>query len=169
MPGKGFRRTALLRFLLVTGVRCGEALSLEWANVDIERGVAFLPKTKSGRSRQVILNDLASDVLRGMEERRFGDHPFVFPGSRPGTHMAEPRRVFARVKAMAKIDESLRLHDLRHTYASIAVQNGASLYEVQKLLGHSSSIITQRYSHLTTDGLRTVTNSVADQIKQATG
>ncbi|MBP8130465.1 MAG: tyrosine-type recombinase/integrase [Candidatus Hydrogenedentes bacterium] len=62
-----------------------------------------------------------------------------------------------------------RLHDLRHTFASVAVQNGASLYEVQKLLGHSSSVMTQRYSHLSLDGLRTVTNGVAERIRQATG
>lgn len=158
---------AFLRLLLLTGVRCGEALSLTWANVDLERGVAFLPKTKSGRSRQVILNDLAQGVLREMLERRAGDNPFVFPGSRPGTHMAEPRRVFAKVKDAAKIEKSFRSHDLRHSFASLAVQNGASLYEVQKLLGHSSSVMTQRYSHLTQDGLRAVTNGVASKIAHA--
>ena len=163
-----FAGQAFLRFLLVTGVRCGEALSLEWRDVDLDRGVAFLPKTKSGRSRQVILNDLARDILRDMLERRVGDHPFVFPGIRPGTHMTEPRRVFERVKAEAKLDD-LRAHDLRHTFASVAVQNGASLYEVQKLLGHSSSSMTQRYSHLNDASLRAVTDGVADRITQATG
>ncbi|HPO15401.1 MAG TPA: site-specific integrase [Candidatus Hydrogenedentes bacterium] len=161
-----FAGQAFLRLLLATGVRCGEALSLEWVNVDLERGVAFLPKTKSGRSRQVVLNELAKEVLRGMLERRADGNPFVFPGARPGAHMAEPRRVFERVKAEAKLG-NLRLHDLRHTFASVAVQNGASLYEVQKLLGHSSSVMTQRYSHLSDDGLRAVSNGVAKQIAGA--
>jgi hypothetical protein len=144
-------------------MRCGEALSLQWSNVDLERGVAFLPKMKSGRSRQVILNELASMLLRELPEKRVGDNPFVFPGRKPGAHMAEPRRTFEKVKRAAKLG-NLRVHDLRHTFASIAVQNGASLYEVQKLLGHSSSVMTQRYSHLSDDGLRAVTNGVASQI-----
>jgi integrase len=144
-----FQEQAFLRLLLATGMRCGEALSLQWSNVDLERGVAFLPKMKSGRSRQVILNELASAVLREVAEKRVVDNPFVFPGREPGAHMAEPRRTFEKVKRAAKLG-NLRVHDLRHTFASIVVQNGASLYEVQKLLGHSSSAMTQRYSHLTT-------------------
>ena len=142
---------------------------MQFQDVDLERGVAFLPKTKGGRSRQVILSDLAKVILGEMLERRVGEHPFVFPGSRPGTHMAEPRRVFEKVKEMARIDKALRCHDLRHTFASIAVQGGASLYEVQKLLGHSTSAMTQRYSHLTNDGLRAVTNGVGSQIASAGG
>ncbi|NLN92784.1 MAG: site-specific integrase [Candidatus Hydrogenedens sp.] len=161
-----FKGQAFLRLLLTTGVRCGEALALQWSNVDLERGIAFLPKTKSGRSRQVILNDLAQEVLREMLERREDEgNPFVFVGSRPGTHMAAPRRVFEKVKAEAKLG-NFRLHDLRHTFASVAVQNGASLYEVQKLLGHSSSTMTQRYSHLSDDGLRAVSNNVANMIAE---
>jgi len=163
-----FAAQAFLRLLLVTGVRCGEALSLQWRDIDLEQGFAFLPKTKSGRSRQVILNDLGKNVLREMLERRVGDHPFVFPGNRAGTHMAEPRRVFEKVKESAKIG-SLRLHDLRHTFASIAVQNGASLYSVQRLLGHANATVTARYAHLDDKGLRAVTDGVANRIGKAAG
>ncbi len=157
---------AVLRLLLVTGIRCGEALSLQWQDIDLARGLAFLPKTKSGRSRTVLLNPLARDILTELLARRENDHPYVFPGIRPNTHMSDPRRVFDKVKTLANLT-NLRIHDLRHTFASLAVQNGASLYEVQKLLGHSSSMMTQRYSHLSDEGLRAVSNGVASQITQA--
>lgn len=84
-------------------------------------------------------------------------------GQRPGTHLAEPRKTFENVKAAAGID-NLRLHDLRHTFASLTISQGASLYEVQKLLGHTSSQMTPRYAHLADDNLRAVSDDVAREI-----
>jgi len=161
-----FAGQAFLRLLLATGMRCGEALSLQWRDVDLERGVAFLPKTKGGRSRQVILSDLASAVLDEMAACRVGGHPYVFPGKNPKTHLAEPRKTFENVKREAGL-EDLHLHDLRHTFASLAINQGASLYEVQKLLGHASSQMTQRYAHLADESLRAVTDDVAKEIAHA--
>ncbi len=155
-----------VKLLLFTGMRRGEAISLRWEHVDMERGTLFLARTKSGKSRTVVLNDLAKGVVAEMAAARNGS-PYVFPGKNPGTHLAEPRKTFENAKAEAGL-ENFHLHDLRHTFASIAVQNGASLYEVQKLLGHASSQMTQRYAHLADDSLRAVTNGVADRISQGT-
>ena len=93
---------------------------------------------------------------------------YVFPGKGPKGHLTTPRRVFASVKAETGIKE-LRIHDLRHTYASLAVNGGSNLYEVQKLLGHASSQMTQRYAHLADEAVRDATDNVAAQIENAVG
>jgi integrase len=155
-----------IKFLLFTGMRRGEGIGLRWEDVDIERATVFLPRTKSGKSRTVVMNVLAKAILEEMLALRAGDHEYVFPGKKPGTHLAEPRKTFENAKAEAGL-ENLHLHDLRHTFASIAVQNGASLYEVQKLLGHASSQMTQRYAHLADASLRAVSDGVAHEISHA--
>jgi integrase len=80
-----------VKLLLFTGMRRGEAISLRWEHVDMERGTLFLPRTKSGKSRTVVLNDLAKGVITEMAQSRNGN-PYVFPGKNPGTHLAEPRK-----------------------------------------------------------------------------
>ena len=88
-----------------------------------------------------------------MRQLRAGDHPFVFPGRMPNTPVMQPQRAFAAVLEAARISD-FRIHDLRHTFASHMVQSGATLFEVQKALGHASSQMTQRYSHLADTALR---------------
>jgi integrase len=155
-----------IKFLLFTGMRRGEAIGLKWENVDLEKATVFLPKTKSGKTRTVMLNVLAKSVLEEMAALRTKGHPYVFPGKTSKTHLAEPRKTFENVKSAAGLD-NLHLHDLRHTFASLAINQGASLYEVQKLLGHASSQMTQRYAHLADESLRAVTDDVAKEITHA--
>jgi len=150
-----------IRFLLFTGLRLSEATQLFWKNVNFDAGTVLLPVTKSGKSRTVILNELAKNVVAKMAE--YQSNEYVFPGLGPKGHLTTPRRVFEAVKTRAGI-EKLRLHDLRHTFASLCVNAGQNLYEVQKLLGHSSSQMTQRYAHLGDKELRAATESVANQI-----
>lgn len=153
----------LVKFLLFTGVRRGEAMELTWDRVDLEGGTIFLDKTKSGRTRTVLLNSLAVEVLEEMLELRKGEHPYVFPGHCKNAPFVNPRRAFGELCKKLKIS-NFHLHDLRHSFASLAVNAGASLYDVQKLLGHSSSQMTQRYSHLNDASLRKATESVATSI-----
>jgi len=82
-----------------------------------------------------------------MWERRIKKHPYVWPGREANAAINNPQKSFAAALKRAKI-KSCRIHDLRHTYASTLVNSGATLFEVQKALGHSSSNMTQRYSHL---------------------
>jgi integrase len=154
-----------IKLLLFTGMRRGEAISLKWDCVDRERGTLFLPLTKSGKSRTVVLNSLALGVIDEMAEMRVKGHPYVFPGKNRGEHLAEPRKTFEGVRDALGLGD-LHLHDLRHTFASVAVQNGASLFEVQKLLGHASSQMTQRYAHLGDASMRAVTDGVAAQMSR---
>ena len=157
--------THAIRFLLFTGMRMSEALQLLWENVDLDSGNVLLPETKGGKSRTVVLNELAMGILEKMKS--FKKNVYVFPGVGPKGHLTSPKKVFQTVKAKAGI-EKFRVHDLRHTFASIAVNSGSNLYEVQKLLGHHSSQMTQRYAHLGDRELRAATDNVANQIDQVT-
>ena len=159
---------AAVKFLLFTGLRKGEALTLRWENVQREQATVFLPKTKNGTSRTVLLNSLAQGVIEEMWAARKDDHPFVFPGKCKGKGIINPQRPFAEACKMAGL-EGIVLHHLRHTFASISISSGATLYDVQRLLGHSQSSTTQRYAHLQTEAARRASENVARQINQAEG
>jgi len=155
---------AALTFLLLTGARKQEALDAKWKDVDLDRGMWFIPHTKAGKSRHVVLNGQAMNVVRDMP--RVPGNPHVFPGKVPGKPLNNPSKAFRRVMDAAGIGD-FRIHDLRHTFASIVVNNGVGLYEVQRLLGHASSQTTQRYAHLGEDQLRSATGKVADAVGRA--
>lgn len=147
-----------VQFLIMTGVRREEALQARWEHVDLERATLFLPKTKSGKSRYVVLNDTALNLLR--ELPRIQSSPWVFPGKDPMKPLCNPTKAFGRILKAAGLPK-MRLHDCRHTYASMLVNGGASLYQVQALLGHASPQTTQRYSHLASNTLRDVSQMVS--------
>lgn len=156
--------TNAIRFLMFTGLRMSEAVTLKWANVNLEASQIKLIQTKAGKARAVVLNELAVDVLKNMLS--FKVNAYVFPGSGETGHVACLKRAFEKAKNIAGIKE-FRLHDLRHTFASIAINNGASLFEVQKLLGHHSSQMTQRYAHLADESMKNATNGVASKIRKS--
>lgn len=164
-PNKSF--AGLIRFLLFTGVRRGEAMDLTWDRVNFEEETIFLDKTKNGKSRTVLLNSLAVGVLREMEVLRKDAHPFVFPGHCKESPFVNPRRAFKDLCAKLKI-EDFHIHDLRHSYCSIAANSGVDLYGIQRLVGHSSSQMTQRYTHLASQTLRDATERVAAAITAST-
>lgn len=114
---------ATLKFVLLTKVRRQEALRSPWEHVDLERRVLFVPHTKAGRARYVQLNDAALAVLAGLGTR--GESEWVFASARaPGKPINDPRKTFSRVLEAAGITDPLRIHDLRHTFASLAVNAG---------------------------------------------
>lgn len=156
---------AALTFLLLTGMRKEEALQAKWEALDLERGTLFLPQTKSGKSRHVVLNPDALALVKAQPKR--DGNPYLFPGKVPGQALNNPHKCFRRILNAAGI-ENLRIHDLRHSFASLAVNAGATLYQVQHLLGHASSQTTQRYAHLADQALREASEAVATRINQAT-
>ncbi|GFO57253.1 integrase [Geomonas sp. Red276] len=164
---------AALCLLLFTGCRRSEVVSLKWDQVRMEEERIFLLDTKNGGSRTVHLNAMAKEVLDELTERReltarTRDSEYVFP-SRQGAkkpHLFDLRNPFNRACSEAGID-NFRLHDLRHTFASVAVMSGASLFDVQKLLGHKDIAMTQRYAHLCDEGLKKATAGVASMLGQA--
>lgn len=135
----------IVELILFTGLRRGEALALDWAHVDRARGVILVPTSKSGKRREVPLCGPADAVL---ERRGPGEAGLVFPGG-----WDRYRGAWERAVRAAKLVD-VRLHDLRHTFASWAVQRGVSLPEVKELLGHATITMSLRYSHLAPEHLR---------------
>jgi integrase len=153
-----------LLLLLATGMRRGEALTAKWEHVDITNRTLLLPQTKAGKSRTILLNDQALSIVLGLP--RVAANPYLFPGHKPGTHLREPKFCHERACQRAGIG-NLRIHDLRHSFASLAVSNGATLYTVQALLGHSSPTMSQRYAHLSSEVLRQGSQQVSNAIAAA--
>lgn len=152
-----------LKLLLLTGCRREEILKLRWDDVSLESGTIFLPDSKTG-SRYVQLNAAAIELLMGIDRVS----QFVFPG-RDGKNkpLNNPRKCFTRLLKAAKIEGHVRLHDLRHTHASLLVNAGASLFIVQKTLGHKNPVTSQRYSHLSDKTLRDASETVSALITRA--
>jgi integrase len=145
--------------LALTGARRAEVLNARWQHVDFERRLLTVPRAKSGQRRHVVLSDAALGVLR-LQPRAFGQE-FVFPSRRvPDKPIEGVRAVWARAKVAAGIPASTRLHDLRHTFASMCINGNVPLYNVSKLLGHSSPATTSRYAHLRDDTLLQAANAV---------
>ena len=153
---------AALRLLLFTGCRLREILHLRWEYVDFERGCLFLPDSKSGR-KTVILNAPALAVLNAME--RVG--PYVVPGDDPEQPRHDLKRPWDAVTKRAGLT-GVRLHDLRHTYASFGAGGGLGLPIIGRLAGaHAHAATTARYAHLDNDPLRRASEAIAQQIVSA--
>lgn len=156
---------AALRLLLFTGARVQEVLTLRWAMLDLARGTARLPDSKTG-AKTVHLSAAAVEVLTQLP--RTEGHPYVLPGRKPGEPLHDITATWQTIQRHAGLD-GVRLHDLRHTFASWAVSGGASLYITQRLLGHSTPAMTQRYAHLAPDPLREAADTVGEALRQALG
>jgi integrase len=152
---------AALRLLLFSGCRLREILHLRWEHVDFERGCLFLPDSKSGR-KTVILNAPALAVLNALE--RVG--PYVVPADNPAQPRHDLKRPWHAVTKHAGL-LGVRLHDLRHTYASFGAGGGLGLPIIGRLLGHAQVATTARYAHLDNDPLRRASEAIAGRIAAA--
>lgn len=167
---KGNRRTvigphaaAALRLLIFTGARLREILHLRWEHVDFSRGILLLPDSKTGR-KTIILNAPALAILS--ELPRVG--AYVIAGEildAPRADLKRPWQVIARHAGL----DGVRLHDLRHTYASVGAGSGLGLPIIGKLLGHAESRTTERYAHLDNDPLRKAANAIGGTLAAAIG
>jgi integrase len=155
-----------IRMLLLTGARRGEVLSMRWE--DAEDGTWSKPpsSTKQKEHHQVPLSAPALQLLADIRKRQRPRVPFVFPGDGVTGHRVELKKNWAQITKAAGI-EGLRIHDLRHSYASQLVSGGASLPLIGALLGHSNPLTTARYAHLFSDPLRKATEKVGAVIAAA--
>jgi integrase len=151
---------AAIRLLIFTGCRRGEILTLQWEHVDFENECLRLPDSKTG-ARTIHLNAPALEIL-SVVERQDGN-PYVIVGGKPGAHLVNLRKPWQRIRAQAEL-EDVRLHDLRHSFASVAVGLGESLHMTGKLLGHSQAQTTQRYAHLADDPVKAATERIGATI-----
>ena len=154
---------AAIRLLLFTGCRLREVLHLKWEQVDLERGLLFLADSKTGK-KTVILNAPALTVLAGLG--RIGS--YVVPGDDPQKPRADLKRPWEAVAKRARL-YGVRLHDLRHTYASFGAGGGLGLPIIGKLLGHTQASTTQRYAHLDADPLRRASEHIGNRLAAAMG
>ncbi len=153
---------AAIRLLVLTGARKGEILTLRWEHVDMERGCLRLPDSKTG-AKVIPLGAAALEALS--EIPRIEGNPYVLPGLE-GRHFVGLQKAWARIRKRAELAD-VRLHDLRHSFASVAVSGGDSLYLVGKVLGHRHAGTTQRYAHLSDDPLRAVADRTSGKIAAA--
>lgn len=150
----------ILMFLLSTGSRLNETIQAKWSQVDIENGVWRIPasNSKSKRTRAVPLNESALWVLE--QARMQGDFEHIFANPATGIPFVTITRVWYRIRKQVGIS-NLRIHDLRHSFASLLVSGGRSLYEVQQILGHSDPKVTMRYAHLSAKALQEAASSAS--------
>jgi integrase len=151
--------------LIFTGARRSEVLTLKWEHVDLERGVLTLPKSKTG-FKTIMLNTPAIVVLKALP--RVEDNPYVLPGLREGQHLVNISDTWYAVRDVAGLKD-VRLHDLRHSLASVGAGAGLSLPIIGGLLGHTQAQTTKRYAHLAADPLKAAAELVGARIAAAMG
>ena len=151
---------AAIRLLMLTGCRRNEILTLRWEDVHLQAQELHLRDSKTG-PRTVSLSPEAAQVLATLP--RLAGNPWVIPGAKPGARLSSLFEPWRKVRARAGLDD-VRLHDLRHSYASRALALGESLPVIAKLLGHAQVQTTARYTHLTRDAVKDAATRVAEGI-----
>lgn len=155
------------KLLLLTGARVGELRTMTWQHVNLQTFVWDVPISKSGRPRRIYLGDAAVATLK--ELRNINEEHFL-PTRPPDVVFMNPQRRCAyhhfhsawdRCRTRAEL-KTVRIHDLRHTYASILINKGVSLYEIQRLLGHHHITMTERYAHLLPNTLKDRVDLITD-------
>jgi integrase len=164
-PGRHPYVVAAIKLLLFTGARLSEVLGLRWAWVDFERGEARLPDSKTG-AKTLHLPAPALAVLA--ELPRMAGNPFVIVGHINGKHLVNIEKPWRAIRVSAGLD-GVRIHDIRHAFASVAASAGMGLPIIGKMLGHTQAATTHRYAHLASDPVKAAATTVAGRIAAAMG
>ena len=155
--------TAALRLLILTGARLREILHAKWEQIDIERGLIFLADSKTGK-KPLYLSAAAQKVLADLP--RVEGNPHLIAGAKDGAPRSDLKKPWAAVSRAAGL-EGLRLHDLRHSFASFGAGASLGLPIIGKLLGHSQPATTARYAHLDADPMRRAVDTIGSAIAGA--
>ena len=154
---------AAIRLLILTGARLREILHAEWEHVDFERGLLLLPESKTGK-KTVYLSAAALEILAGLPP--LAGNSYVFPGGVEGKPRADLKKPWAAISKAAGL-EGVRIHDLRHSFASFGAGASMGLPIIGKLLGHSQPATTARYAHLDADPMRRAVETIGATIASA--
>ena len=157
--------TNIIRLLILTGARRNEIAGLQWSEVDIERSCLRLKDSKTG-AKVIPLGAPAMQILSNL--RPTVGSEYVFPATSGTSHFQGIKRIWQAVRKDAGFQD-LRLHDLRHSFASIGLASGDTLQIIGALLGHSNSRTTSRYAHLADDPKKNAANRISGQIADALG
>jgi len=152
-----------IRLLMLTGCRLNEIMTLEWAHVDLDARELRLPDSKTG-AKIVYFGKAVVKVLKGI--RKVDENPYVITGKKPGSHLTDLQHPWRRIRAKARLDD-VRIHDLRHSYASGALALGEGLPMIGKLLGHTQVQTTARYAHLANHPVKSAADRVSETIEKA--
>ena len=156
---------AAVRLLMLTGCRLSEIQKLLWEHVDLGAGELRLPDTKTG-AKVVYLGDPAIAVLERIDRR--DGNPWVIAGRKPESHLTDLQHPWRRIRARADLDD-VRIHGLRHSFASGGLLVGEGLPMIGKLLGHTQVQTTARYAHLANDPVKSAANRIASRIAEVSG
>jgi integrase len=151
---------AAIRLLILTGCRKSEILAARWDWLDLERGYMHLPDSKTG-AKLVPLGAPALAVIASLP--RVAGNPNLLPGEKEGGHYVGLPKAWERIRARAGLDD-VRLHDLRHAFASVGASGGDSLLVIGALLGHRDAKTTQRYAHLQADPVKAAADRISGRI-----
>ncbi|QGM96259.1 site-specific integrase [Methylocystis parvus] len=152
-----------IRLLILTGARLREILDAKWSEVDMERGVIFLSDSKTGR-KPIYLSAAAQEVLASLP--RIEGNPHIIAGAKEGAPRADLKKPWAAVCRAAGL-KGVRIHDLRHSFASFGAGASLGLPIIGKLLGHTQAATTARYAHLDADPLRRAVDTIGATIAAA--
>lgn len=154
-----------IRLLLLTGCRLSEILTLKWEYIDLYQHRINFPDSKTGK-KTIYLSPFAIEVLTGIEKKL--ENPYVIYGAVEGRHLVNLRKAWCRIRARAGLDD-VRIHDLRHSFASVGAASGLSLPIIGALLGHTQAQTTSRYTHLIGQPLKEATNLIGEKMKSIVG
>lgn len=152
-----------IRLLMLTGCRLGEIMTLKWTHVDVKARELRLPDSKTG-AKVIHFGSSAAEILKRV--KRIEDNPYVITGAKPGGYLTDLQHPWRRIRAKAALDD-VRIHDLRHSYASSALALGEGLPMIGKLLGHTQVQTTARYAHLANAPIKAAAARISDRIGDA--
>jgi len=152
--------TNMIRLLMLTGARLSEIQHAKWEWVDFKNSIISLPDSKTGK-KIIHLSPAAIDVLKNTP--KIDKNPYIIVGAVKGSSLNAAQKPWRRVRKIAQLDD-VRIHDLRHTFASICVAQGMSLQMVAKLLGHTQTSTSERYAHLAKTNIQDAANIVGNVI-----
>ncbi len=150
-----------LQLLLLTGARKSEIMKARWEYINLQSRILTVPLSKSGKARYIPLSDKAVKIIENLAQNK--ENPWLFPALNGKSHITSLYHTWNNLRK--KLDlQNVRIHDLRHSFASLLVTSGSSLYEVQKILGHHDPKVTMRYAHFGNASLVKIANLVGDNI-----